>query len=125
MKGLNAWLFGLCWTTLPTQVQPFGHGLVWSGLSFSLFLSLSNVLMNESDAPMVNTFRMGPFSLDLDHKPLYLHIATKNSHIDQGIMAQKEMANIIWPCYQKANVYGNEVESYVMNLSLNKYVKTN
>ena len=67
--------------TLPTKVQPFGHGLS---------LSLSDVLVNESDAPMVNTFRMAPFSLDLEHKPLYLHIATKNSHIDQCIGVQKE-----------------------------------
>ena len=27
--------------------------------------------------------------------------------------------------YQKANIYGNEVDSYDMNLSLNKYLKTN
>ena len=92
MKGLNAWLFSLCWMTLPTKVQPFGHGLS---------LSPSDVLVNESDAPMVNTFRMAPFSLDLEHKPLYLHIATKNSHIDQCIMVQKEMMNIIWPTIKK------------------------
>ena len=48
------------------------------------------VLVKECDASIVNTFRVGPLSLDSNHKPLYSHIATKNSHINQCIRAQKE-----------------------------------
>ena len=42
------------------------------------------------DYVLVNTFRIGPLSPVLDHKPLYLHIANKKSQNDQSIIVQKE-----------------------------------
>ena len=50
---------------------------------------------------MVNTFSVGPVSLASKHKPLYSHIVTKNSHIDQCITAQKEKRNFMLPYYQR------------------------
>ena len=82
------------------------------------------VLMKECDASMVNTVRIRLLSLDSDHKPLYLHIVTRNSHINQGFTVQAEKC-IMQHCYREANLYANEFERHVMNLSLGKDVKTN
>ena len=80
-------------------------------------------MRKERDASMVNTFRIGPLSWESNHKPLYLHIATRSSHIWQHIRVKNENTHITWYCYQKATLYANEVENHVMNLSLSKHMK--
>ena len=49
------------------------------------------VSIKESDASIVNILKIGPLSSNLKHKPLCLHIATKDSHIDQCIREQNGM----------------------------------
>ena len=63
------------------------------------------VLIKESDEYMVNILKFGPLSPDLKHKPLCLHIATNDSHVDQCIRGQNETRYIMWYFYQKANIY--------------------
>ena len=78
---------------------------------------LDYVLVREYDASIVNTLNISPLSPDSNHKPFCLHIATKNSHIDQCIRLQKKQGYIMQPWYGKTNRHANEVESYVRNPS--------
>ena len=58
----------------------------------------------EWDASLLNIFSISPLSHDSHHKPLYLHIATKNSHIDLCIRVQMEKRYIMWPRYSRHSV---------------------
>ena len=67
------------------------------------------VLVKECDASLVNTIKIGLLLLGLaDHKPLYLHIATKDTLCDLAI---------------KGDLNVNRVESSITNPSLSKDVK--
>ena len=73
---------------------------------------------------MVNPFRICRLSLDSDHKTLYLHIGTKNSHIDQCIRVLTEKRYIMVLAMKKL-IYMQMRLRVTSCLSLNKDMKKN
>ena len=83
------------------------------------------VLVKEFDASTIKTFNINPLSSIWNKKLLYSHIVRKNSYINLLIRVQRETKYIMWPRYKKANLYVNEVVSYVMDFLISKDEKTN
>ena len=64
--------------------------------------------MKTCNLSMVNAFKIGPLSLDLDYKPFYLDLKLSHS-INKCSKVKEERGYIIQPCYNKARLYANEV----------------